>query len=70
VLLLDVLGLHVSSCHSTMLVTQALSVIQHIVFFAQILPVVVGVRQYSARLEMFRQLAKQLDPAQVTHSMT
>lgn len=31
----------------------------------QILPVVVGVRQYSARLEMFRQLAKQLDPAEV-----
>jgi hypothetical protein len=43
--------------------------ILHVVFFAQILPLVVGVRQYSARLEMFRQLAKQLDPAQVTHSI-
>lgn len=31
----------------------------------QMLPIVVGVRQYSARLEMFRQLAKQLDPAEV-----
>jgi hypothetical protein len=29
----------------------------------QILPVVLGVRQYSARLEMFRQLTKQLHPA-------
>jgi hypothetical protein len=33
----------------------------------QILPVVLGVRQYSARLEMFRQLTKQLHPvAEVT----
>lgn len=34
----------------------------HVVACAQILPLVLGVRQYSARLEMFRQLAKQLHP--------
>ncbi|WIA20770.1 hypothetical protein OEZ85_005134 [Tetradesmus obliquus] len=34
---------------------------------AKILPVVLGVRQYSARLEMFRQLTKQLHPAAEEH---
>eukprot|EP00878_Enallax_costatus_P030698 GHUV01033475.1.p1 GENE.GHUV01033475.1~~GHUV01033475.1.p1 ORF type:complete len:1023 (+),score=330.57 GHUV01033475.1:219-3287(+) len=61
---LDVLrladGLNSSTCwHSIVDQTSQLCLPQ----VAKILPVVLGVRQYSARLEMFRQLSKQLYPA-------
>jgi hypothetical protein len=53
-----------------LLLLDMLLLLLDLLLLLQILPVVLGVRQYSARIEMFRQLTKQLHPAaEVRHNV-